>query len=116
MIIIQRRSGFTDKLRAYKVELDGSVIGEIRDGESRQFPVSQGSHTLLLKLDWCTSETVAFELSDKPVGFECGGKSPFLSGFNAIFKRNRYIRLERCDGGCSASVSCVGSVKSMSLT
>jgi len=50
-------------LRAYKVVLDGKVIGTIKDGEQVEFDVAPGRHQLQLKIDWCRSNIVDFENS-----------------------------------------------------
>jgi hypothetical protein len=60
LLRIVRDSGYADRLRAYKILVDGKTIGEIRDGETREFPISSGQHDLALKLDWCGSKTTQF--------------------------------------------------------
>jgi hypothetical protein len=55
-----RDSGYADRLRAYKVVVDGKPVGEIRNGETKEFPVSCGQHALALKVDWCGSKTIQF--------------------------------------------------------
>jgi hypothetical protein len=39
-------------LRAYKVVVDGKTVGEIRNGETKEFPMSAGQHDVSLKIDW----------------------------------------------------------------
>ena len=39
MIRIQRDSGYTDRLRAYNVVLDGDVVGQIGNGEQLELEV-----------------------------------------------------------------------------
>lgn len=48
-INIKRDSCFGDRLRNYRVEVDGAIIGEIADGQSKTFDVEDGYHTLCLK-------------------------------------------------------------------
>ena len=97
MIIIKRVTGYADMIRAYKVFFDGTKIGEIRQGESKQFPVQEGKHTLQLKIDWCTSEPVSFDLADKPITFKCGSKNPLKTMFSAFFKTKDYMWLKRIE-------------------
>jgi hypothetical protein len=68
MIRIKRDSGYADRLRAYKVVLDGDVIAEIRNGQQLDLDVPPGRHRLQLKIDWCRSNCVDFEASGNPMG------------------------------------------------
>ena len=97
MIIIKRGKGYADKMRAYKVLLDGTEIGDIRQGESKQFPVQEGKHTLQLKIDWCTSKPVTFDLADKSITFECGRNTATKAAFSAFFKTKDYMWLKRVE-------------------
>ena len=97
MIIIKRVTGYADKFRAYKVLLDGIEIGDIRQGESKQFPVQEGKHTLQLKIDWCTSESITFDFLDKPIEFECGSNTAMKAALSAFFKTNNYMRFKRIE-------------------
>ena len=99
-LIITRDSGYADRLRAYKVVLNGESIGEIRNGETKEFPIGSGKHALSLKIDWCGSETVEFVVNreEKPafrVKSSLRGKRVFLSLWYALFARNSYLLLER---------------------
>ena len=97
MIIIKRCTGYVDKIRAYKIFLDGTEIGVIRQGESKQFPLQQGKHTLQLKIDWCTSKLVTFDLTDKPITFECGSNNALKAGISAFLKPTDYMWLKKIE-------------------
>ena len=43
---IVRDSGYAIRLRAYAVVLDGTKVGEIGNGEAKEFRVSGGQHEL----------------------------------------------------------------------
>lgn len=98
MIRIKRDTGFADRFRAYKVILDGNVIGEIKNGQQVEFDVSSGKHQLNLKIDWCRSNIVDFEMNQDIVEFECGsnlrGFKILLASFYVIFLRSKYIWLK----------------------
>jgi hypothetical protein len=51
MIRLTRGKGYADRLRAYKVVLDGQPVDDIRAGEIKDVPVTSGHHTLQLKVD-----------------------------------------------------------------
>lgn len=91
MIRISREKGYLDRLRKYKVILDGSVCGNIKAGETKDFHVNPGIHTISLKIDWCTSDTLEFHVPESGiVEFECG-----TSGGGGImdvtFSKNKYL-------------------------
>lgn len=99
MIRIKRDTGYADRIRAYKVVLDGNVIGEIRNGQQVEVDVAPGKHQLNLKIDWCRSNIVDFEMNQDAVEFECGSN---LRGFKilfaivyATFLRSQYIWLTK---------------------
>lgn len=84
MIRITRESGYADVLRAYQVVLDGKVVGKIKDGEQFEFDVAPGKHQLNLKVDWCRSNIVDFEVGQGAVEFECGSNVGGCNGPMAI--------------------------------
>jgi hypothetical protein len=98
MIRIKRDTGYADRVRAYKVVLDGNVIGEIKNGQQVEFDVAPGKHQLNLKIDWCRSNIVDFEINQSTVEFECGsnlrGFKILLAIFYVTFLRSKYIWLE----------------------
>jgi len=58
-ITLSRGTGYADRLRSYRVMLDGKEIGRIGNGETKSFPVGPGQHELVVKIDWCSSTTLA---------------------------------------------------------
>ena len=81
-ITVQRMTGYADRLRAYKVKIDGVVVGSVRAGDSATIPVSPGRHSLQLRIDWAGSEQTDFEV--KPgdqVFYECGSN---LAGWRVL--------------------------------
>jgi hypothetical protein len=70
--IARRPALWRDRLRAYKVILDGSEVGKIRDGQAIDLRVSPGKHDLRLKIDWSGSQGLTFEASaSEIIRFEC---------------------------------------------
>lgn len=99
MIQIKRDSGWTDRARAYKVVVDGKVIGKIHNGEEASFETTPGQHELVLKIDWCKSNYINFEAGNEITQFECGsnlrGWKIFLSLIYITFLKNQYIYLKK---------------------
>lgn len=99
MLRLNRTRAYADKMRAYKVVVDGDVIGEIRNGESMGFDVAPGSHNLVLTIDWCRSREVPFEASSGvDVAFDLSprarGWAVLLSLYVVLFKRTDYVNIQ----------------------
>jgi hypothetical protein len=72
-ISVSRDSGYADRLRDYRVLLDGAEIGRIGNGAAKQFEVPSGQHQLMIKIDWARSNIVAFDISEnQSARFLCG--------------------------------------------
>lgn len=101
MIRIRRESTRADRLRSYRVELDGKIIDQIKDGEFKSFDVGPGKHSLRLKIDWARSNKVVFEMEEgEDVDFVCrsalAGKE-WMASIYAIFLPHKYIELEQVE-------------------
>ena len=99
-IIIQRGKSYADRLRAYKVAVDGVVVASVRAGQTVAVPVSAGSHTLRLRIDWGRSGELQFQAgAGERITFECGsslaGWRVLLGLFYATFWSHRYLWLRR---------------------
>lgn len=70
-IVLQRvPAPWRDERLAYKVRIDGQVVGKIRSGEERRYDVSPGEHTLDLRIDWKGSAALS-------VALQPGGSATF---------------------------------------
>lgn len=91
MLIINRQSTWADRFRAYQIMLNGEQIGKIKNGETVELEVHKGHHEILLKVDWCFSNTLHFDYGDDPVTLECGsnysGKRLWLGVIHVLFPR-----------------------------
>lgn len=99
-ITVRRTTSYADRLRAYKVKVDGVVVGSVRARESVTVPVAPGRHSLVLRIDWCGSEQIDFEVQPgENVFFECGsslaGWRVLLALFYIIFRTHHYLWLRR---------------------
>jgi hypothetical protein len=63
-IVINRTSEYSNRLRNYHLFLDGKMIGTISNGQTKQFKTTPGQHTIVAKIDWCSSPEVSFTLSE----------------------------------------------------
>lgn len=97
-ITLNRDSGYTDRLRDYRVLLDGSEIGRIGNGETRSFEIPPGQHRLSVKVDWCASDEIEFlAVQDQTTTFNCGsplrGAKLIFALYYVLFARRKYLCL-----------------------
>lgn len=96
LVLTREASKWEDKARAYRVFVDGVKIDEIRDGETKQFDLPEGEHSLVLKIDWCSSRVQEVTVEKgKTVYARCApAKKPFLfRELYITFLARRYIDL-----------------------
>ena len=74
-LIIKRSSEWNNRMRDIGIYLDDKKIGEIGNGEFKEFDIPEGIHKLKAKIDWCKSEILEFETSENEI------KKIELSGF-----------------------------------
>lgn len=89
-ITLSRDSGYADRIRAYRILVDGVEVGTINNGESKTFSIEPGPHEMVLKIDWCSSNTIKFDLpAARSLRFECGsnlrGLGILLSFYYILF-------------------------------
>jgi hypothetical protein len=95
-----RTSAFTDSLRRYTIEVDGTATGKIGSGEQIDIAVDPGPRTVRLKIDWCSSNTIRVEArGGETVDLDCGtalaGWRIILAVVYVLFYRDEYIWLRR---------------------
>jgi hypothetical protein len=97
---VSRDSGYADSLRAYAVVLDDKKIGELRNGETKEFSIPPGPHKLSLKIDWCGSRALNVTATEgKTLSFRASsnlrGLRLLLNLWYIIFARNSYLLIEQ---------------------
>jgi hypothetical protein len=66
-IILNRTSELINGFRNYNVYIDGEKVGTIGNGDRKEFSVSPGPHTLVTTIDWCSSPTIKFDITEQEV-------------------------------------------------
>ena len=95
-ITIRRLTGYPDRLRSYKIKIDGIEQGFLRPRETLTLSVRAGAHTLSAAIDWCGSNQLPFQaVPGKPLTFECGnslrGWRLLLVSVYVLFRKNEYL-------------------------
>ena len=102
MLKIKRLSKYGDRIRNYKIIVDGKPVGKIADGDTFEYNIPPGNHTIYLKIDYARSKKINFNVKGKKnIQFICynntgGLKSIFIMLYATILYA-RYIKLERVD-------------------
>lgn len=63
-IIISRSSEYVNRLRGYKVILDGEEVGLIKNGKTLELNAEPGIHTIKVTVDWCSSQEISFAIAN----------------------------------------------------
>lgn len=63
-IRIKRTSEYNNRIRDYKIFVDGQQVGTIANGETKDFPTTVGQHIVTAKIDWCSSPNISIELKE----------------------------------------------------
>jgi hypothetical protein len=61
-IVLNRSSEWINRVRSFKVLIDGQEAGRISNGATEQFPVAAGTHMVGCKVDWCGSNDYELNL------------------------------------------------------
>lgn len=92
----RRTRGYADRVRAYRVVLDGVVVGRIKRGQSLSVEADPGHHELHLAVDWCRSRSVELQLvPGQETRLECWPNSTRGNAlYRTSFGRSNYIALD----------------------
>ncbi|MBW8523938.1 YusG family protein [Chryseobacterium chendengshani] len=94
-IIINRSSEFSNILRSIEIFLDNEKIGEIKDGESKEFEIAAGNHALKAKIDWCSSNLINLNIKEEEIlRYNLSGRNPFLALFYITLGKDQYLELK----------------------
>jgi len=63
-LIIIRNSEYVNRLRTYLIYLDGVKLGNVANGDSKEFEISAGHHQVWAKINWCSSPTISFDVNE----------------------------------------------------
>jgi hypothetical protein len=105
-LTVVRDKGWADKLRQYRIVLDGVEIARLGEGGELRREISEGPHVIEARIDWCGSQPLRFEakLGEQVVLVRSAlrGWRMLFAPFYIIFNRQGYLTLElqRSGNGC----------------
>jgi hypothetical protein len=85
-----------DRLKRYRVIVDGEMVGRLRRGETGSYVTSAGEHEVWIRIDWCRSPVVKLALREgDSVRLECAGSRSIAKAiFRAVVRPSAYLQLE----------------------
>jgi hypothetical protein len=100
-IELHRASGsYRDRLRSYRILIDGERAGSVKEGQTASVEVPPGRHEVELRIAWCRSPAIAIDVADRAtVSLRCcpnrqhGALAAITAG------RRHYIALESSGAG-----------------
>ncbi|HSU26781.1 MAG TPA: hypothetical protein VLJ68_00245 [Chitinophagaceae bacterium] len=63
-IIVRRKGEWMNRLKSYKVSIDGNIAGSVSNGNAEEFAVEPGLHKIRCKVNWCGSEELSIDLRE----------------------------------------------------
>lgn len=71
---LKRTSEFNNRMRDFKIFIDGQQVGTIANGETKDFPTTVGQHIVTAKIDWCSSPDISVDIDDnQTINLKVGG-------------------------------------------
>lgn len=100
IIRVTRTTSYADRIRAYRIVIDGQEVARVRAGQSVDIPATLGAHTVVARVDWCGSPTLNCNTHQgEVIQLECGsnlrGLRVFLAIVYTLFLHNQYLTLVR---------------------
>jgi hypothetical protein len=93
--IARSNDGWVDRARAYDVVVNGEHRGKLRRGEYTEIDVEPGEQSVYLKIDWCRSRVLEFNLQEgAKAQLRCWPRGPLSALYGITIGRNNYMRLE----------------------
>lgn len=94
-IVINRSSEYSNKLRKIEIHIENKKIGEINDGETKEFVVEPDEHKLTAKIDWCKSKDLIISVKDEETKtIDLSSRNPIESLYFVTFRKDRYLQLK----------------------
>jgi hypothetical protein len=86
-----------DRLRAYRVLIDGTPAGKVQWGSTWKLAVPPGSHRMRLAMDWARSPEVDFDVQPGETAcFRCGpNAASWRILYDGTIGWRRYISIKR---------------------
>ena len=88
LFLHRERLSWGDRFRAYGVNIDGEKVGSVRNGETAQFRLPPGNHSVELRIDWTGSELLTFDVGPGDQVYVNVSRNPL-----GMYTRHGYLTL-----------------------
>jgi hypothetical protein len=61
-VILERKSQWLNRLKNYRVEIDGNETGKISNAAAEEYQLPGGNHSITCKVNWCSSNNCDIEV------------------------------------------------------
>jgi hypothetical protein len=68
-IQITRPKEWQNRIRKYHIYVDNEKVGEVANGETKDFLITPGQHTVVAKIDWCSSPEFSHNYSSDEIQY-----------------------------------------------
>jgi len=95
-IVVRRiASRWTDRIRDYKIIVDGRTVARVGNGSEVAVTVEPGRHTVYMAIDWARSKSIEVDVAaEQTIHLECGPNvKPFLALVYATVLFRRWVWL-----------------------
>ncbi|GEM_PF-385928 len=105
-LIIRRPNQYPDRIRRYRVYVDGSLVGTLKAREELALNLPTGEHEIVARIDWCGSNTLrvnirAEEATEIEVSSNAMKGAGFLALYYVTFGHSKYLTLRLASRGFS---------------
>lgn len=94
---IVRKSGYSDRLRKYRIAANGRTVGQISANSTLDIELPCGEAILEARIDWCRSEPLKVRIDhSQPVVVEvANNKGAILALWSVTFGSGSYLLLRK---------------------
>ena len=66
-IRLKRTNEFNNRLREYKIFINGQQVGTIANGETKDFPAKVGRQIVTARIGWCSSPNIPVDVQENKI-------------------------------------------------
>jgi hypothetical protein len=91
-LLMTREPRYADKIRAYKIWIDGVQHGSIKENQNVEIEIAPGPHKIWLTIDWVRSNKLDIIVS-ADCSFCCHSNVQPILAIIAMFQPSKWIKL-----------------------
>jgi len=114
LVIRREKNVWQDRLRSYRVIVDGREVGQVANDAVLTARVEPGAHLVQLQIDWCHSNRLEISIAPgETKTLECGPNAkPWTGLLYVTILRYKYLWLRSAEQPSNPSLKRTSPVKS----